>query len=57
MLKMKTKTWRNSGPKTKEVTGNSVVTFAENGNGILFIPNSIVHLICKYTIRKQNQFI
>lgn len=30
-----------------------VVTFAENGNGILFFPNSIIHLICKYTIRKQ----
>ena len=37
----------------KGIDKKNVVNFIENGNGILFFPKYIIHLICKYTIRKQ----
>lgn len=37
----------------KGIDKKNVVNFLENGNGILFFPKYIIHLICKYTIRKQ----
>ena len=37
----------------KGIDKKNVVNFLENGNGILLFPKYIIHLICKYTIRKQ----
>ena len=37
----------------KGIDKKNVVNFIKNGNGILFFPKYIIHLICKYTIRKQ----
>lgn len=39
--------------KEKGIDEKNVVNFIENGNGILFFPKYIIHLICKYTLRKQ----